>query len=102
MRRTAIAFLVFVTAALPLTAAITGTLVNSDGQAVAGAKLSIHALELPDAARARQTSATPERTALATTTSDSKGKFSFESPNDPVVVLNISAAGFAPAAVAGE
>src|SRR6266852_4108117 len=102
MRRIAIAFFVSAFATLPLTAAITGILVNGEGQAVAGAKLSIDSLELPEAARARQTSANPERTPLATTTSDSKGKFSFESPKEPVVVLSVAAPGFAPLNVAVE
>ncbi|MGZ4810462.1 MAG: carboxypeptidase regulatory-like domain-containing protein, partial [Thermoanaerobaculia bacterium] len=102
MRRIAIAVFACVTATLPLSATITGTLVNSDGQAVADAKLSIFALETPDATSSRRISATTDRAAIATATSDSKGKFSFESPKDPVVVLNISATGFAPAAIAVE
>ena len=95
MRRLATALLLSL-AALPLHAAITGTLVNADGHAVAGAKVSIFALELPEAALARLTSASPERTPIAATTSDGKGKFSIPSPKEPVVTLSVAAPGIAP------
>ena len=82
MRRLAIAISLCLTAVLPLHAAITGTLINSDGQPVAGAKVSIYPLELPDAAMTRLTSASPERTPIASATSDSKGRFSIPSPKE--------------------
>jgi len=102
MRPIAIAFFVCLAAALSVNAAVTGTLINSDGQPVAGAKLSLYSPEPPETIQARLISATPERTPLASTTSDSKGKFSFESPKEAVVTLSIVANGFAPATVAVE
>src|SRR4051812_24070426 len=99
MRRLAIANILCLAATFPLYAAITGTLINSDGQAVAGAKVSIYALELPEAAIARLTSASTERTPIASTTSDSKGKFSIPSPKEPVVTLAVLAPNYAPTAI---
>ncbi len=97
MRRTLLVLILCSAVALPSFAAITGTVVNSDGQPVAGAKIMIYALQLPEQTRARLLSTTPERPTLASTTSDSKGKFAFESPKDPVVSLQIVANGYAPA-----
>lgn len=102
MRRLAIAIILCLAAAIPLHAAITGTLINSDGQPVAGAKVSIYPLELPEAAIARLTSASAERTPLASTTSDSKGKFSIPSPKEPVATLAVSAPNYAPTALDTE
>jgi len=48
--------------ALPSFASITGTVMNGDGQVVAGAKISVFTLETPEARRARIVSATPQRT----------------------------------------
>jgi large repetitive protein len=88
-------FAIFIT--LPLAANITGVVINTDGQPVAGAKVSIYVPETIAARRARFVSKTPDRTALATTTTDSKGTFSFDSPKEqPVVDLRVEANGFAP------
>ena len=85
---------------LPLFANITGVVINTDGQPIAGAKVSIYAPETVAARRTRFLSKTPERTALATTTTDSKGTFSFDSPKEqPVVDLSVEANGFAPDSV---
>lgn len=83
--------------AFPASAAITGYVMNNDGQAIAGAKVETFALESAVAERTRLTSGSPERPPLATARSDGKGKFSVESPKDPVVVLWVTANGFAPA-----
>lgn len=83
--------------ALPAFAAITGTVINGDGQAVAGAKVSSYALESFEARRTRVLSADPARKALATTTTDSKGNFSIDAPKGSVVELRFEANGFAPA-----
>jgi hypothetical protein len=80
-------------------ASITGTIINSDGQAIAGAKVSIYATETIDARRAWLVSKAPERSPLATKATDSKGSFAFDSPKEPVVDLRIDAAGFAPDAL---
>lgn len=79
-------------------AAVTGYVVNSDGQPIAGAKVSLLAPETIDARRARLVSATPERAALATAESGSTGKFSLEAPKDApaVVALRVVARGFSP------
>jgi protocatechuate 3,4-dioxygenase beta subunit len=84
---------------MPLHAAITGTVVNTDGAAVGGAKVALYAQETNDARRARHQSKTIEKTPLATTTSDSRGNFKFETPKDAVVDVRIEAKGFAPEAV---
>ena len=86
----------------PAFAAITGTLMNSDGQPVAGAKLALHSLETADARRARLLSDKPERTPLAATASDAQGRFSFESPKEPVVAIQVTADGYAPNAIRVE
>jgi protocatechuate 3,4-dioxygenase beta subunit len=85
-------------AANVLSAAVTGTVVNSDGQAVAGAKVSLFAPETIDARRARLLSDKPQRTALATAESGSGGRFRLDAPKDgpPVVDLLVEANGFAP------
>ena len=80
-------------------AAISGTVINSDGQPIAGAKVSMYAPETLEARRARLMSNTPERAPLATRQSDSRGNFSFDTPKEPVVDLRIEAVGFAPDAV---
>ena len=86
----------------PAFAAITGTLMNSDGLPVAGARLALHPLETADARRARLLSDKPERTPLAATASDAQGRFSFESPKEPVVAIQVTADGYAPAVLRTE
>src|ERR1700737_2311826 len=83
--------------ALPLAASITGVVINIDGQPIAGARVSIYAPETIGARRLRLFSKTPERAALATKQTDSKGTFSFDSPKDQSLVdLRVEATGFAP------
>jgi len=82
---------------LPAVASITGVVVNSDGQPVAGAKVSLCAPETIEALRERLMSKTPARPSLAAVTTDSKGTFHFDPPKDqPVVDLQVEANGFAP------
>lgn len=85
--------------AIPLHATITGTVVNGDGAAVGGAKVTLFAPETLDARRVRYQSKTLEKTPLGTTTSDSRGNFKFETPKEPVVDVKVEAKGFAPEAV---
>src|SRR6266550_4876011 len=86
--------------ALPLAASITGVVINTDGQPIAGAKVSMYAPETVDARRTRLFSKTPERTALASKQTDSKGTFSFDSPKDQSIVeVRVEAAGYAPDAI---
>ena len=88
----------FLLVAMSASATITGYVMNSEGEAIAGAKIESFALETIDAERARLVSSTPERKALAAADSDGRGKFTLESPKDAVVVLRVNAAGYAPAA----
>jgi protocatechuate 3,4-dioxygenase beta subunit len=98
MRRRLITFAVCLFAVMPATAAITGIVMSSEGQPIAGAKIEAFALEQLDAARARLLTDAPERKVLTTTQTDAKGKFTLESPKDPVVQLRVSATGYAPEA----
>lgn len=99
-RLIAVAFLLLFS--LPLFAAITGTVMNVDGQPIAGAKVSLFAPETMGAQRARLLSASPERTPVATVQTDSRGAFKLDSPPDPVVQLRIEAKGYAPELLGAE
>lgn len=81
---------------LPCFAAITGTVITTDGLAVSGAKVAIFVPESSDARRVRLLSKTPTRTPLATAQSDSKGNFSIEAPKEPLLDVRIEANGYAP------
>lgn len=82
---------------IPSFAAITGTVMNADGAAISGAKVSIYAAESVDARRARLVSSAPQRKALATATSDGNGAFRIEVPKEQRFVdLRIDANGYAP------
>jgi Carboxypeptidase regulatory-like domain len=96
MQRHLWGFLALCLAALPSSAAITGVVMTTDGQPVAGARVSIRAHETTEAARARLLSASPEAVPISSMQTDSKGTFSLESPKDPVVYLLIYARGYEP------
>src|SRR6266550_6950752 len=82
---------------LPAAAAITGTIINVDGQPISGAAISLFAPETIEARRLRLVSTTPDHTPLATATTDSKGTFSLESPKGQSVVdVKVQANGYAP------
>ena len=86
--------------AVSLHAAVTGVAINIDGKPVSGAKVSLFAPELIAATGPRLMSADPQRKPLATMTTDSGGKFTFDVPKDqPVVDVRIDAPGYAPAGV---
>src|SRR5213594_313400 len=90
-------FIAFAT--LPLHAAITGSVMNADGQAIAGAKISLYGLETLTARRERLVSKTPERPPLVTATADANGNFRIEAPKEHAIVdLRVEAAGYAPEA----
>ncbi|HEV2722981.1 MAG TPA: carboxypeptidase regulatory-like domain-containing protein [Thermoanaerobaculia bacterium] len=94
--RSAIPILAFLVA-LPSFAAITGTVMNADGAAVGGAKISVFAPETLEARRARLVSATPQRKALGTATTDAHGSFRVDVPKEQSFVdLRVDAAGYAP------
>ena len=87
-------------AAFPSLAAITGVVMTTDGQPVAGARVSICAFEAGEAARTRLLSASPEAVPIASAQTDAKGTFSLESPKDPMVDLRMFARGYEPASAA--
>ena len=93
-----LAFVVFavVLSAVPAFPAITGAVINADGQAVVGARVSVYVPETAASRVARLVSKTPQQTVLATTKTDAKGLFSIETPKVGVVDLRIEADGFAP------
>ena len=95
MRRLVVATLILLTS-VPLAAAITGSVINTDGQPVAGAKVTIFAPETPHARLARLESTTPERAVLASTTTNAKGLFSVDPPKAALYLVEIEASGFAP------
>lgn len=96
MRRSLLSILTLLVS-LPLSASISGVVINTDGAPIAGAKVSLFASETIEARRVRLLSKTPERVALTAKQTDSKGNFTFDSPKEnPVVDLRVDAAGFAP------
>src|ERR1051326_9180204 len=83
--------------AIPSFASITRTVMNGDGQALSGAKISVYTPETPEARRARLVSATPQRTPLGTATADANGSFRVDVPKEESFVqLRVDAAGYAP------
>ncbi|HEX8253488.1 MAG TPA: carboxypeptidase-like regulatory domain-containing protein, partial [Thermoanaerobaculia bacterium] len=97
MRRLSAALLlVLCLAALPASAAISGSVMNIDGAPVANARVSIFTYETAEAERMRFLSETPEAVPLATAQTDAKGAFSLESPKQAVVRLQINANGYVP------
>jgi hypothetical protein len=82
--------------ALPLLAAISGSVMSPDGVAIAGARVSLRAFEPDDARHARLLSDKPEIVPLASTQTDSNGAFSLESPPDAIVALTVERSGYVP------
>lgn len=69
---------------------------TTDGQPVAGARVSIRGYESSEASRTRLLSTSPEAVPISSAQTDSKGTFSLESPKDPVVSLTVFARGYEP------
>jgi protocatechuate 3,4-dioxygenase beta subunit len=80
----------------PLFAAITGTVMTTGGVAIAGARVSVHALETPYARRTRLLSRTPDAVPLASVQTDENGSFSLASPQEPVVDVRVEMRGYEP------
>src|SRR5437763_743257 len=72
--------------------AVTGTVVGSDGQAVAGARVAAFALETADQQRERWASSDPIRKPLVAVLTGADGNFAIDS-KWPVVDLQIDIAG---------
>lgn len=64
--------------------------------AIAGARVSVHALETPYARRTRLVSKTPDAVPLASVQTDEKGSFSLASPKEPVIDLRFEMRGYEP------
>jgi hypothetical protein len=77
-------------------AEITGTVMNSDGAPIAGARVILRAYETLAERRARLMSEAPEPVTLASTQTDAKGAFTLESPKQAAVALHILANGYGP------
>jgi hypothetical protein len=86
-------FILFAVAAFP---AITGAVINVDGQPIAGARISVYAPETTSARTARFVSKVPQQVLIASTTTNAKGAFSIETPKIPVIDIRVEADGFAP------
>ena len=96
MQRHLWGFLALCLAAFPSFAAITGVVMSTDGQPVAGARVSIRAHETMEATRMRLLSSSPEAVPISVAQTDAKGAFSLESPKDATVSLNVFARGYEP------
>ncbi|HEX8153495.1 MAG TPA: carboxypeptidase regulatory-like domain-containing protein [Thermoanaerobaculia bacterium] len=78
---------------------MTGTVMDRDGKPLAGARVSLYALEGSEARLARWLSKTPERAPLATVQADAKGNFSVEAPKEhAVALLRFDMKGYVPSA----
>jgi len=78
-------------------ATVIGTVINIDGKPLAGAKVLLFAQELIAARWSRLLNAEPQRTPLATVSTDSNGRFSIEVPKEqPVADVRVEAGGYAP------
>jgi protocatechuate 3,4-dioxygenase beta subunit len=88
--------------ALPAFAAVTGTVINLDGQPVAGARVSLFVPETSDARQLRLAAKTAERVPVAGGTSDSKGNFSLDAGTNAIVDVRVEARGYAPEGTRAE
>ncbi|HYC61583.1 MAG TPA: carboxypeptidase regulatory-like domain-containing protein [Thermoanaerobaculia bacterium] len=96
MHRLLWSFLALCCVAVQSFAALTGVVMTSDGTPISGARVSLRAHEPAEAMRTRMLSASPEVVPIASTQTDSKGTFSFESPKEAVVELLVFARGYEP------
>ncbi|MEA2490706.1 MAG: large repetitive protein, partial [Acidobacteriota bacterium] len=96
MRVRVAAALVLLLLCVPSFAAVTGTVMTTDGTAVAGAKLTLLPFETTEARAKRLLAGAPGPEALASTTSDAKGNFTLEMTTAAVADLRIEATGTEP------
>ncbi|MGZ8867485.1 MAG: carboxypeptidase regulatory-like domain-containing protein, partial [Thermoanaerobaculia bacterium] len=93
----------FLAFASPGFAALTGTVMNAEGEPVAGARISAYALETAAMKRVRLLSDKPERAPLATLQTPENGRFSLDWPKEhAVAMIQIEANGFAPHSIRVE
>jgi len=78
-------------------AAVTGTIISTEGQAISGAKVAAYGAETIEERLRRLSGPRDERVPIVETVSDAKGDFSLDTKKEPAATLLISAAGFAPA-----
>ncbi|MFZ2493609.1 MAG: carboxypeptidase regulatory-like domain-containing protein, partial [Thermoanaerobaculia bacterium] len=81
--------------AAQLQGAITGSLMTSDGQPVAGATVAVGSFESLHETRARFLAGAASVTQTSTET-NGKGAFKLDSPKDAVAMLRVTAPGYAP------
>jgi large repetitive protein len=96
--RAAFLAVLLVLVSLPGRSAITGTVIGSDGRALAGARVTAFALETAAEQRARWVSPDPVRKPLVSVVSDSSGSFAID-PKVSVADLRIEVAGQPPVSV---
>lgn len=82
-----------------LHAAVTGTVVTSDGAPLAGARVRAFAREPFSATAARLLSANPDATPLASAQSDAEGRFTIDAKGNAALDVVVDAAGKVPAAL---
>ena len=81
---------------VPMFAAVTGTVMTPEGQAIANARVSLYAVESVEARRVRLLSENPEAVPLVSAQTDAKGAFSLASPKDALLDLRVTANGYEP------
>jgi protocatechuate 3,4-dioxygenase beta subunit len=96
MRHRIAAALALLFLAVPSFAAVTGTVMTTDGAPIAGAKLTLLPVESVASRAARLVAGGAALEPLASATSDAKGNFSVEASKEAVADLRIEAAGSEP------
>jgi protocatechuate 3,4-dioxygenase beta subunit len=81
---------------LPLLAAMTGTVISTDGKPIAGVRVSAYEQETAAAHIQRLQSKSPDRISISTVQTDSKGNFSIDPQKQAIVDLRFDAPGYAP------
>jgi hypothetical protein len=82
--------------------AISGSVMNVDGDPIPGCALTVHQLEDSDQRTRRLLSASPERHAMARAVTDERGSFRVEVKEKPVVDLVVRVEGYEPTTIRTE
>lgn len=96
MRNRILSILLTLFAAMPSLAAVTGVVMTTDGTPVAGAKVTIGSFDPVEHRRVRLLTGAAAPAPIASTQTDAKGTFSFDSPKEAIVDIRIDARGFEP------